>query len=251
MKIIGICGKKRSGKDTLARAITGYELVKNGVIDKYMIGDDGLLYVNTYRRENGAMKPDLGVFDIDRQDAEFLSYMSEVVWPIVKIYHFAEPIKCIQKFLGLSNEQIYGNEKESKTQYEWKYLKYLVPPAVRTEKRGMVTAREVAQVVGDIFRGFDDGIFYKHTLKQIINEEPALSLIADVRRVDELNAIKNMGGYTIHLKRSLNVEDTHRTEVEFDNMTDDMFDIVIDNRFMTLNDKNDIAIKLLKEKHIL
>ena len=60
VKILGISGKKQSGKNTAANLITGKVLLSRGMVDDFYINKDGELVVSTKDNNN---RSGYGVFD--------------------------------------------------------------------------------------------------------------------------------------------------------------------------------------------
>ncbi len=122
-----------------------------------------------------------------------------------KQYAFATPLKKVcQELFNLTNEQVYGNLKET------------------LDERWNTTPRKLFQKIGT-------ELFKKH----LINEIPELScdniwikkfqlwfeennmdncVVSDCRFNDELNIIKENKGVIILIKRNLNENDTHISE---------------------------------------
>jgi len=110
-----------------------------------------------------------------------------------------------------------------------------------------MSAREFMQTMGDILRWIDDDCFTKSLVQRIMTEQCPFSVVADVRRVSEVNAIRACGGKVIYLTRELSDGDTHSTEHEFDNVDKSIFDDVIDNRICSIQEKNDLIYKTVKD----
>ena len=108
-KILGISGKKQSGKNTSANYLHGTILKGEGLTEGFKIDPDtGDLLVLT---ELG-----WGAFDVTRKDDEFVEYAEANMWPHVKLYSFADTLKtlCIDLF-DLRPEQVYGTDKQKNT----------------------------------------------------------------------------------------------------------------------------------------
>ena len=122
-------------------------------------------------------------------------------------------------------------------------------PALRI---GQMTAREIMQVVGtDIFRQyFDDNIWVNATLRQINKDKPKIALISDVRFPSEVDAVINSGGYIVRLLRDVCKADPHESETALDN-----YDFVswgsrvciVNNQKMSVEEKNHIVINYLNK----
>ena len=68
--IIGISGRKQSGKNTVANIINGEILKERNLIDDYKINDQGQLVIKT----RDANQVDWGVLDVTRKDEAFSEY---------------------------------------------------------------------------------------------------------------------------------------------------------------------------------
>ena len=66
MRLIGIAGKKQSGKNTVANILHGIVLKEQGMISEYTISPDGQLLIKTDEILEWAE------FDITRKDNEFV-----------------------------------------------------------------------------------------------------------------------------------------------------------------------------------
>ena len=87
-RIIGISGRKQSGKSTTANYINGDILLQREMVQNFEIDEDGKLLIKTVM-EDGSKA--LGIFDVTRRDSVFVNYAQKELWPFVKVYHFAEP----------------------------------------------------------------------------------------------------------------------------------------------------------------
>lgn len=218
MKIIGISGKKQSGKNTFANFVNGSILDQYGLVDSFTVNQDGLLEVKT---ENIHGKKGWGILDVTRKDKEFCDYALENVWPFVKVYHFADYLKkiCVDLF-DLTSEQVYGTDKDKNT------------PTPYDGK----TSREFLQWFGtDIMRSIKDSIWVDYTIKQIKQEQSAVSLIPDVRFPNEVKAIKEAGGCVVRLTREAYASEHHcETALDSNNFDWKEFDYIIDNHDMSI-----------------
>lgn len=276
-KIVGISGKKQSGKTSLCNYLLYYTAVRNSPYPhKYyqnegtgnltaQIGHASKLFMGV---ENGKIKDNIKYFPLLQP---------------CKVYSLADPLKqdiCIN-ILDLSHANVYGTDEEKNevTRYEWdnipnvirlkmessyhndsfyKKLKYKMRkifnrPSMIT---GKMTAREIMQFVGtDIFREmFADDIWTKATIKKIIKEDDGrvkdrIALISDVRFKSEVKEILDSGGYIIRLTRKTSKTDFHKSEIDLDDFDFASIDnsIVIDNSDMSIQDKNTIASKFIEK----
>lgn len=211
-KIIGISGRKQSGKNTVANIISGDILFSLGMVNEYGVNDSGNLVIKTKDRNGNS---GWGIFDLLRKDEDFISYADANIWPYVKIYHFADYLKriCVDLF-DLTEKQVYGtdDDKNTNTPYD-------------------MTAREFLQYFGtEVMRKIKDTIWVDVTIKTILKEQSSVSIIPDVRFPNEVEAIHNAGGIVIRLNRDM-LHSKHECESALDEdvYSWDVFDHVIDN----------------------
>jgi len=246
-KILGISGKKQSGKNTAANFLHGMQMVECGIIPDFRFTDRGELVVPTQKFDaEGIESVEYGVFSVDRKDWEFVDYMSSTVWPFIKLYSFADILKsniCMSAF-GLTYEQCYGSDsnKNEKTHLRWEDV-----PTGST-KKGQMTAREVMQYIGtEVFRRFDTDIWAKATIRQVKTEASALAVICDCRFPNEVKAIHEAGGKVIRMNRNNHGDDDHDSECALDENNFDWsgFDAIVDNQNMTVQAANESVYKLM------
>jgi cytidylate kinase len=159
------------------------------------------------------------------------------------IYNFADPLKqdiCIN-ILGLTYDQCYGSDDQKNELVDcyWDNKK--------------LSAREVMQIVGtDMFRKLQTNVWSEATIRKIKKDNPKLGIIADCRFPNEVEAIKNAGGLVIKLTRNPYNSD-HSSEMALDenNYDHSKFDIVVDNKHMTIQQQNAILLDFLKHKGLL
>jgi len=209
-RIIGISGKKQSGKNTAANFLHGLVLKDNGLAPDFSIDSAGDLAVLT---DSG-----WGVFDITRKDASFVEYAHLNMWPHVKLYSFADGLKglCVE-FFGLKPEQVYGtdDEKNTKTKIRWEDTPTWQNSSLNLD-RGFMTARELLQYFGtNIMRKMYKDVWVEHAVNKIKREQTELAIIADVRFPNEVETILNAGGEVIKLQRAP-IKDNHESETALD-----------------------------------
>lgn len=231
MKIIGIAGRKQAGKNTVANYINGHVLMSRNMITDFYIDDDGKLIVQT-ADANGDVG--FGEFDTTRKDRAFVEYAHKELWPYIKIYHFADPLKEMAiNLFGLSYKQVYGTDedKNSLTHLVWENM-----PACPPDKTGNMTARDFLQHFGtNIVRKIYNNAWVNATINRITTEDSELSIIPDVRFPNEVNAIKDNGGIVIRLTRDL-YHSPHDSECALDKELFDWnnFDLVLDNEDLSI-----------------
>jgi|TARA_Y100000385_G_scaffold251545_1_gene274393 hypothetical protein len=220
VKVIGISGRKQSGKNTAANYIAGSILKSKNMIQDFVITEVGSLSIKT---TDGDGNVGWGIFDLTRKDQTFTSYAEQEIWPFIKIYHFADPLKSMAvEFFDLTPQQVYGtdNDKNTKTPYS------------QNGWRHKMTAREFLQYFGtEVMRNIKDSIWVDYTMKRINKEQSSVAIIPDVRFPNEINAIKEAGGIVIRLTRDP-FESDHDCEKALDaeSFDWDKFDNIIDNK---------------------
>ena len=239
MKIVGIAGKKQSGKNTTANILHGIVLKDQGLVRDCNIDGDGKLVILT---SNSQGEEDWGEFDVTRKDAAFVEYAEHNMWPHVKLYSFADNLKqiCVDLF-SIPPECSWGTDEQKNQPQEhllWEnmpkainssMMKKLLPPDARTShgwKEGPMTAREFMQFLGtDVMRKMYEPVWVQSCVNKIKHEQSSLAIVADVRFPNEVDAIKNAGGSVVRLNRA-NRADNHPSETALDDYD---FDHYIDN----------------------
>lgn len=229
MKIVGIAGKKQSGKNTTANILHGMILKEQGLVADCNIDGTGKLIILT---SNSDGREDWGEFDITRRDNAFVEYAEHNMWPYVKLYSFADNLKniCVDLF-SVPPECVWGTDKQ-KSQLQkhllWEnmprainsgMMKKLLSPDARTShgwKEGPMTAREFMQFLGtDVMRKMYEPVWVQSCVNKMQREQSSLAIIADVRFPNEVDAIKDAGGIVVRLTRG-NRADSHPSETALD-----------------------------------
>jgi len=272
IKILGLSGKKQSGKDTTANYIVGHTLKGLKVTSDFSITKDGKLFV-TDVFGNKAYK---GILDLDSRHPEYLAFAEEHIYPFVKTYSYADVLKqkvCID-VLGLTYEQCYGTneEKNNLTHLKWENMPGITTNphmlqigavdlgcktfGVTYHEPGSMTAREVMQYVGtEIFRKMYGNVWVDATIKQIKTDEPILAIIRDVRFPNEIVGIekdKEIEGQILRYLRDIyKGQDQHESETALDDYKFSKKTIIIDNQEMTIDEQNLFAhVKLAQKKWV-
>lgn len=190
----------------------------------------------------------------------------------VQIYSFADSLKkdvCI-KVLGLAYDNIYGsNEDKDKLTY----LKWQNMPGVCTDKSlydtfcddskeyiayhepGFMTNREVMEFVGTgLFRKMYEDCWIDATFRIAettgSDTGTTISIIEDVRSPNEVDAIQSRGGKVIRLTRDpLMRTSTIERNLDSDKFDWSKFDLVIQNKSMSLSEKNKLAATFIREQY--
>lgn len=246
MKIIQLCGNKQSGKTTTANYITGLVLKYNNIIQNFTIGSNGRLYIHAVKEYGGKKETSDGELDMRRIDYDFVSYASHQIWPNVKIYSFATPLKefCINT-LGISREKIYGSneDKNSLTHIHWSSIpisRTLKTAKDRNEfknKTGLMTVREVMQVFGTFCRELHTNCWCNQCFNLIIDESPEIAIIDDTRLENELNlGVSNNSKLILHSNSQS--KDNHNSEVGLKNIDNSVYAYIMpDKHTITLDEK--------------
>ena len=221
-RILAFAGSKQSGKNTCTNFLHGYQLRAQRVIDEFGITGDGNLVVGT-KIINADGKAETGkVFlDVNSTDPEFAEWASYNMWPYIKSYSFALPLK----------------QKDIKKLIDTGVLRY--------HKPGRMSAREFLQFFGtDLCRKIYEDVWQSKLIKDVLDEEPLIAVIDDCRFPNEAMAIQESNGKVIRLTRSP-FKDSHASEQSLSSY--DNFDGVIDNANLSIHETNVELIKLLNE----
>lgn len=160
-----------------------------------------------------------------------------------RIYSFADPLKydICMNILGLTYEQCYGSDedKNTMTKLEWQGEK--------------LTARRAMEVIGtDIFRHLYNPVWIEATINKIERDNVDLAIIPDCRFPNEVDAILDKNGYVVRLQLDLfNAQSSSEVALDKDNYDWNKFSFIIDNRAMTIGQKNEQILHFLSNKGIL
>jgi len=240
--ILGFAGKKGAGKDTCALYVMGAYMSRLGIIEGgFCVDEEGLHITDLFGHKKFE-----GVFDPRRDNETMHNFLEEYVHPYVKLYSFADTLKkfCVE-VLGVSREAIYGTneQKNSLTHLLWENMPGVV--CVKTyenvgaieanellyHKPGPMTGREVMQYFGtNVVRKMYGPAWAKETLSRVNKEGTVLAVITDCRFMDEVQEIQKYGGKVVKLSRNP-YPDSHISEIQLDEQSEDIFDAVINNEY--------------------
>ena len=251
--ILGFSGVKQSGKTTCCKFLHGYQLRLHDVVEKFLMDEESNLIVNaTQIDENGEEIEGLGILDIERRDEDFIEYASRSIWPYVRSFSFADPLKIISmELFGLTVQQCYGTDEDKNTPINTKW-EDLPNPSFHNEKSdyvphrntGFMTARECLQYFGtDICRKIKPNIWVDSCIKRMLESGTDLAIVPDVRFPNEAEAIKKAGGKVVRLTRSPH-DDQHESETALNGY--EGFDYVLDNAKMSVDETNKSLMKVLR-----
>jgi len=285
-KILGISGKKQSGKDTAANYILGSVMKKLNYVREFKITPQGKLYVWWHNCTEG-------IVDYDSNSTYMSGFKEEYLDKHIKLYSFADCLKkeiCI-KMLGLTYEQCYGTDEQKNSlthlkwedmpgiitketlyqesgnmlcdwslsdedfqedsKHEWRNIKVTQEMLSRINLQyraaGFMTAREVLQFVGtEIMRKMYGNAHVNATMNQIKQDAPKYAIIRDTRFINEVEGV-SAHGITCRLLRDINKgKDQHESETALDNYPLDNYNLVIDNTDMTIQEQNAKVYEFLK-----
>lgn len=230
-KIVGISGRKQSGKNTVANFINGTILQDREMVSDFFINDDGQLAIKTV---NSTGEEGYGIFDVTRKDRAFTDYAEKELWPYIKVYHFADYLKDLSiNLFGLNAQNVYGTDQQKNelTNIKWENMPFI------TKKGGYMTNREFLEQFGTkVVRKIKTDAWVAATINKINYENSQLAIIPDVRFPNEVEAIKASGGVVIRLARNLHDSDVEcETVLDKDNFDWSNFDAVIDNTGYTID----------------
>jgi hypothetical protein len=261
-KVLAFCGKKGSGKNTLANFLTGYQLRANEIIKDFSLDDKGRLFA--LYDANG--KDAEGLLDLNRNDFDFGVYASQSIWPFVKTYAFANPLKDIcHELFEIPRELLHGTDEDKNTVME--HLRWENMPGVMTPEMsiygqdyvgkhsdgsfedacywmykhdpGLMTVREFLQFMGtEVMRKIYGPVWVNLLKRQIQSEQSNLSIITDCRFENEIDGLKSLPGESydvkfVYLTRYISVNDKHISE---NGTALEYADFVLDNMNMSLTD---------------
>jgi hypothetical protein len=222
--IIGLSGRKQSGKSTAGNFIYSLYISQLQISEKVYLSENGEIIVSDLLGD----KNYAGVFNVHNTKPSdvILNKVFDTLNKYVRVYNFADILKkniCID-ILGLSYEQCYGSDDDKN-----KLTTLLI-------NNNPASAREIMQYVGtDIFRNLKSDVWVESTIKQILKDNPEIAIITDCRFPNEVDAIKNARGKVIRLNRDPFHSD-HLSECVLDESNYDWsnFDYVINNKDYTL-----------------
>ncbi len=235
--ILGISGKKHSGKNTVANIIHGITLKQMGMIQDWSIDGSGHLNVLT---QDG-----WGVFDVTRRDPQFLQWAEPNMHPYIKIYTFADALKWLAvELFDIPEECCFGTEEQKNQIQEhllWENMPGVItcsefwnslcpdgePDGLMHHAAGPMTAREFLQLFGtDLCRRMWEPVWVNKCIKDIKREGTLLAVIPDVRFPNEVQIIEKAAGMVLRLTRNV-FDDSHRSETALDNYS---FTDFLDNK---------------------
>lgn len=222
MKVIGLSGRKTSGKSSLRRFIIWNANVLFGVSGEGwnprqpttdVFPQAGLLKDFC---ENVLGIPHENLYGTEEQKNEFTSYR----WESLPHYHkFVSD--HFDRMLAWASQSGFVGDAEA-------WLKDNPCPS------GPMTSRQVMQQVGGMVRMMNPRAWAESCRRAIENSGVDVAISDDVRHVEEIEELHAIGGKVYRLLRCIDPSDTHESETSLDGY--DGFDGVIDNREEPLRD---------------
>jgi nicotinamide riboside kinase len=273
-KVLAFCGKKGSGKNTLANFLTGYQLRANEIIKDFSLDDKGRLFA--LYDANG--KDAEGLLDLNRNDFDFGVYASQSIWPFVKTYAFANPLKDIcHELFEIPRELLHGTDEDKNTVMEhlrWENMpgvitrrpidiawsltegymeqKYTVDmitahfgefykniPEFTYHDSGLMTVREFLQFMGtEVMRKIYGPVWVNLLKRQIQSERSDLSIITDCRFDNEIDGLKSLPSesYDVKFVYLTRYINADDKHVSENGTNLQYADLVLDNMNMSLTD---------------
>lgn len=227
--IIGISGKKQSGKSTSGNFLYSLIMVESGVCSRTWINNEGKIEISDLMGDTNYQRT---IFDpcLSRQSSDWnIKKALDILDPIIKIYNFADTLKqniCID-ILGMTYDQCYGSDEDKNTLTDLYW------------DDSRLSARDAMQLIGtDLFRKLKRNVWAEATLNKILKEQPRIAIITDCRFPNEVQEIKNNGGKVVRLTKQIS-DAEHDSETILDKHRYDWsnFDYIIENQSMSIFDQ--------------
>lgn len=254
--IIGISGKKQSGKDTVAKIIQGLILgeknFENGILGFLASYDDYLDYPNKkweIKKFAGTLKEIVSILTgFKVEDLEKEAIKNSNLFLSYKLLN--KKANTFEIFASM--EDLVERLNHLKTVYLDIYSAEEVND-IFVQETISITPRLLLQTIGtDIVRTINPNIWVNKLMNDYISYADAISgtseikklypnwIITDTRFPNEVKAIKEKDGITIRINRESDYNSNHSSETALDDYED--FDYTIDN-----NNCIDCLIEKVKE----
>lgn len=204
--LIGISGKKQSGKNLTANIIKAIALLNN--IKPFSNKDLQLKFIKN-----------LSLLGVSRHENTSIYHLHSS--PLKEI-SFADNVKKIASLITKIAPHDYNKEFIKQSNFELLNI----------------THRELLQKIGEGLRkSIDPDIWVKLTLQEYYKNKNKNIIITDVRYKNEADSIKKLNGILIRINRNEG-DDNHQSEIDLDNYPD--FDYTINND----SDIEDLILKI-------
>ncbi len=153
-----------------------------------------------------------------------------------KVIPFAQTLKqIVQVCFGATEAQLNGTDEQKNTK-------------LACGK----TVRDVLQIVGvDWFRELDEGCWIRAWERhaQLYYKSDMVVIVPDVRFANEVQRIQKFDGHVIRLTRApFKLTDKHESEVALDDAPENVFDYILDNKAMSIDEQNKAFWEILCER---
>jgi hypothetical protein len=269
--ILGISGKKQAGKTTASQFVMATTLASLGILNGFTFHEDGQLEA-AYNIDGDNAVGFVDLLSLENQEfyqSMWIEQIGKTIDKTTKVYYFADDLKqkvCMD-ILGLTYEQCYGTneQKNSLTHLRWEDMPGYAGPMVFESGQigifekydepiyktafwgepGYMTARQVMQFVGTkLFRRMYNNVWVDSTIRRIQKDAPDLAIIGDCRFPNEVEGIQKVNGKVIRLLREPHT-DNDESETALDGYVG--FNLIVDNREMTIKQTNAQIDKYLRE----
>lgn len=237
--IMGISGKKGSGKSSMSKVIFAEYANKKVGKDRFKVIKNGraVNLIDTFDNDE--------VVELERPNQKTKAITDTLS---VKVYNFALPLKIICKeMFCLSDQELWGSEEEknSKIHIEWENLPLAIAQEYKKVRRGTgelstptgrLTSRELLQIIGTFFRGLDSAAWARATYSLIQKDNPELAIISDMRYENEVTlGTENYNAKVIRLLRNPH-DDKDPSETALDDFALGEYQFVLDNSKMSFDE---------------
>lgn len=259
MHIILLCGSKQSGKTTAATAIYGYHLTQVGAIPNAQIDESGKMSIVYDKESNKGI-----YFDIDSMDPDFLRFKRTYCDKYVNHVGFADQLKltCANLF-QLDYKKITGTnaQKQELCDITWGNIyKTLSSSNVKNIKKiygqqepeSLLTNRQFMEIFGTLVcREIKEDCHVLSAYNRIKLMDSEIVINTDCRFYNEFCIFeKDPDVIKIRLLRDTEKSNAP-SERGLDGVDESRFDLVIDNRDMSMQEKNNKIIDFLISKNVL
>lgn len=231
-KIVAFAAKKGGGKDSSARFLLEYLLY-----GQLSAGYERCLYSFAGKLKQLCIELGFCTYEQCYGTNDQKNSCTQVKWEDLPHYQLIK--NEVKEFNWKSGYYTYDERNEQcLTDEGWK--------KVKKAPTGLMTARQVLQEVGTgIFRRMKPMVWIDYLIKSIQESGHSYAFITDARFPDECDAVKEAGGKVIRLLRNPYPDDNHASETALDDYR--RFDAVIDNRYMTENERNNELARLVQD----
>ena len=187
-KIIAFAGKLGAGKSSCANLIHALAFL-NLIVDK----EGKSLTPRAWVNENGKLMVGIDPetdqeIDLSSRQPEAVQWLSEAVWPFIRPFSCAGPLKAFCVYvLNLNPDHVYGSQEDKK---QLTHLKWEDMPTKVKGKNGFMTVREVIEYFGtEIVRKMYQPAWAKALINNINRWNPIIATIDDIRFLTEVEEL--------------------------------------------------------------